>query len=395
MTEHRRQMLYSMKESPLMRGHVEIAGAGLAGLSLASLLAERGWTAQVHEKEPTIREVGAGIYLKPNGLNALAAVGVLDEVKALGTQLEGAERLDGRGRIIESRPAGGASQIWSIPREPLIQLLHKRALTAGVAIRTESHITGVLPEGTLTDTAGKRFEADVVVCADGVGSILREMLALSRSVQRLETVATRYLIPTRALSPQNKLREYWSGSRRIAFAPSGADATYVYVICRDDDAPGLAQPLDVASWTRSFPALRDQFEVLTNHGAVQHNYPLVQCRRWGTGRAAVLGDAAHALPPTLGQGANLAMSNALALAECLERGATVESALRTWEDEYRKYADVTQTWSMRYDQLTWRWPRGLEIARKTILWALNLPPLARRVHVADTMGSHRVESSLG
>ncbi|WP_442213379.1 FAD-dependent oxidoreductase [Specibacter sp. RAF43] len=376
-----------------MQGHAEIAGAGLAGLSLGALIAERGWSVRLHERNEAVREIGAGIYLKPNGLRALAAIGVLDQVKSEGTQLTGESRLDSRGSVIESRKTTGASQIWSIPRETLIQIVHQRALSNGAEILTSSPVASASTDGQLILGDGSAQPADLVVAADGVGSLVRDALGFGQRNERLSTVATRYLVPTRDLSPEPILREYWSGARRIAFAPSGPDHTYIYVICRADDARGLAQPLDIQSWSESFPVLKEEVKALASFNAVQHNYPLVKCHTWSRGQVAIIGDAAHALPPTLGQGANLAMSNALGLARSLDVAADVPSALLSWERELRKYTEITQNWSLRYDRLTWNWPNGLDSVRKRLLWALTVPVMRKRIHVADRMVPDLLTSS--
>lgn len=373
-----------------MRGHAEIVGAGLAGIGMSILLAESGWTVQVHEKNDVISEIGAGIYLKKNGLHSIDAMGILKEVVSKGTKLTGQTRLDGRGRRIESRRSTATSSMWCLPREELIQVMRKRALEVGVTIANNSTVVDVDPAGQIVLASGEKRAADLVVVADGVGSAIRGKLGLGKNRERLTTRVTRYLIPAEALTPVAEMREYWSGSRRIAFAPCGPDSTYVYAICRSDDEAALVQPLNVENWAESFPVIRDELAVLAGYDAVQHTYPLVECRSWSTGVAVLVGDAAHALPPTLGQGANLAMSNALGLTSTLQRASTVQEGLAQWEKEFRHFTDVTQRWSVRYDRLTWKWPRGLNGARKRLLWALNLPVFGKRIHIADGMVANTV-----
>lgn len=370
-----------------MRGHAEIVGAGLAGLGMSILLAKSGWTVQVHEKNDVIAEVGAGIYLKKNGLQSLKAMGLHEKVIAQGTQLTGQTRLGGKGKLIESRPSTKDSPMWCLPREELIQIMRLRALDVGVSIRYNSHVMDVEPAGTVALSSGEALDADLVVVADGVGSGLRGRLGLGKNRERLTTRVTRFLIPSRDLTPDAELREYWSGSRRIALAPCGPESTYVYAICRSDDAAALVQPLDVDNWAESFPSIRKELAILAEHPAVQHTYPLVECKSWSKGVVVLVGDAAHALPPTLGQGANLAMSNALGLASTLQGASSVKEALAAWEKEFRHFTDVTQKWSVRYDRLTWKWPNGMDGARKRLLWALTLPMFGRMIHIADGMVS--------
>ena len=98
----------------------------------------------------------------------------------------------------------------------------------------------------------------------------------------------------------------------------------------------------------------------------------------------ILGDAAHALAPTLGQGTNLALSNARSLVTFLESSADVPAALAAWEPAVRPVTDATQVWAGRYDRVTKHWPDWLLVARAATIWAFGaLSPLNARLRQAD------------
>jgi 2-polyprenyl-6-methoxyphenol hydroxylase-like FAD-dependent oxidoreductase len=117
--------------------------------------------------------------------------------------------------------------------------------------------------------------------------------------------------------------------------------------------------------------------------AISHNFVIVRCPRWHKGRVAIIGDAAHGMPPTLGQGAGLTLMNAYALAIALGRNRTVEQGLPTWESSVRFLSDRTQRWAMRYSFLAHQWPVPLEPIRDGVIWAFRLPALNRRMRIAD------------
>ena len=98
----------------------------------------------------------------------------------------------------------------------------------------------------------------------------------------------------------------------------------------------------------------------------------------------LVGDAAHAMAPTLGQGTNLAMSNTRSLVTFLEHASTVEAALESWERATRAVTDATQAWAGRYDAITRSWPPSLTSVRKTIIWAFGASRrLSAHLRIAD------------
>jgi 2-polyprenyl-6-methoxyphenol hydroxylase-like FAD-dependent oxidoreductase len=367
-----------------MTRHAEIAGAGFAGLSLAILLAHAGWTVRVHERADEVREIGAGLFLHNNGLLVLEEMGLMDELAPLGTQLEWERMIDAGGRYLQNRPLVGQARVWSFPRQALIEAMLRAARTCGVDVRTGSEIRTASAGGELAGAGGERYRADLVVGADGHRSAVRTALGLARVETRLSTTSIRFLLDGRELAPEPVTTEYWSGRRRAALAACGPANTYVYMACPVADEPGSAVPLDVESWSAHLPRLRAVFERLGRAQPYKSWYSFVQARAWSDGRAALLGDAAHALAPTLGQGTNLALSNARSLVTFLQDSPGVEDALRAWERAVRPTTDATQRWAGRYDRVTKHWPDRLGTVRRAVIWAFGASPvLNARLRRAD------------
>jgi 2-polyprenyl-6-methoxyphenol hydroxylase-like FAD-dependent oxidoreductase len=366
------------------QSRAEIAGAGFAGLTLGALLAERGWTVRIHERSDEIREVGAGIFLKNNGLVVLEELGVLTALSGHGVRLERDEMRDERGRILQRRILDGEFQTWAFPRQAVVDALHQAAVDRGAEVVTGSLVMGATPEGELLLATGEAVKADLVVGADGHRSRVRDSLRLTDRFLVLDTISTRYLVDGRELAPEPMTQEHWSGTRRVALAAAAADKTYVYMASPEEDSDGRSQPLNVEAWSSSFPHLRDEFDVLSGYEAYQANYSYVRCKTWSVGKSAVIGDAAHALAPCLGQGANLALMNARSLVSHVEAEADLGSALASWEQHMRKLTDSTQRWASWYDRLTKDWPTSLAAVRAKIIWAFGFPFLNDRMRVADT-----------
>jgi 2-polyprenyl-6-methoxyphenol hydroxylase-like FAD-dependent oxidoreductase len=366
-----------------MKGHAEIAGAGIGGLSTAIMLARDGWTVRVHERSPEIRELGTGIQIKNNAIEVLEALGIFDRLAPQGFKLERARHRNPDGRVMQERVLAGKSRVYVFLRQPLIETLRVAADEAGIEMVTSSKAVAADPAGELLIENGRRLRADLVVAADGAQSKLRESLAVGGSYHSLATVVNRYLVPTREITPEPITTEHWSGRYRIGIMPCGGDLSFIFQVCPEWDKIASRLPIDRECWLQAFPRLGREIELLRECTAMQHNFSLVRCPRWHRGRVAIIGDAAHALPPTLGQGAGLTLMNAQALAIALQHSPTVEEALPVWEVAVRAVSDKTQRWAMRYDFLTRQWPESLRFVRAAIIWSFRLPALNRRMRIAD------------
>jgi 2-polyprenyl-6-methoxyphenol hydroxylase-like FAD-dependent oxidoreductase len=330
-----------------MKRHAEIAGAGFAGLTAACALAQRGWSVRVHERGQRLRTTGAGIYIYENGLRVLAAVG------AYAAAIEGApfahtrEVRDDRNRVISVHRWEG-SRVFSIVRQTVINALAAAAERAGVEIVTGSVATAAGADGELVLADGRTLKADLIVGADGSNSAVREAVGLLWKRKFLVDGATRLLISKteqeRLAADAGTTVEYWSGTRRVLYTPCSENDVYIALTMLDRDETAKATPVRKDAWKRSFPHLEPLIERFGEQGRYDR-FDLIKLRRWSAGRVALVGDAAHAQPPNIGQGGGCAMMNALSLAVHLERYAEVPAALAAWEKNERPITEHTQRMS--------------------------------------------------
>ena len=208
-----------------MKRHAEIAGAGFAGLTAAAALAQRGWSVRVHERGDRLRTTRAGIFLDVNGLRVFEAVGAYDHaVKGAHVGFQRQTR-DDRNRTISSMhlKGGRGNRVFSVVRQRCIDALAHAARSAGAEIVTSSEAVAARPEGELELINGKTLKADLVIGADGVNSRIRDSLSLVAVHKRLADGCIRLLIDRTAEERQTeegrRYIEYWSGSRRILYAP--------------------------------------------------------------------------------------------------------------------------------------------------------------------------------
>ena len=345
------------------RRHAEIAGAGFAGLAVAAALAQRGWSMRVHERGDEVRAFGAGIWIWENGVRVLAAVGAADEAFRNCAPADEFINWDPRGRHVHcatfpATPTPSAPRLFCVTRQQLLTALLRAATAAGVEVVTGSTAVAAKPEGELLTADGRRWRADLVVAADGVNSRVRDSLGLLARRRRHVDGAIRVLVAHRARFADTwadrTLREWWSGRRRLLYTPCDRDVFYLCFTAPLSDRDGSQVPLNKASWTRSFPHLASIIGRVGDDNRYDV-FETARLHRWSSGRVAIVGDAAHAMVPGLGQGCGTALVNALSLAVTVHDAPDVAAALASWEKARRPLTEHTQRWSA----ISWpksRWP---------------------------------------
>src|SRR5499427_7943159 len=361
----------------MSRRHAEIAGAGFAGLTAACALAQRGWSVRVHERADRLRTTGAGIYIYENGLRVLEAVGAYDAAVKGAPVAHTREVRDGSGRLISIHSWKG-SRVFPIVRQNVINALADAAQRAGVEIVTSSAAVAASRQGELTLADGTTHKADLVVAADGSNSRLRDRFGLLAKRKYLVDGCTRLLLDKTAAertAGDGKTIEYWSGTRRILYTPCSETDIYIALTMLDADETAKTVPVRNDAWKRWFPSLEALIDRIGTQGRYDR-FELIKLRRWSAGRVAVIGDAAHALPPNIGQGGGCAMMNALSLAVFLERETDIFKALEIWEGNERPITVHTQRISYLLGLPT-TWPPALRAAALALAGRSKWPTAPR------------------
>jgi 2-polyprenyl-6-methoxyphenol hydroxylase-like FAD-dependent oxidoreductase len=362
--------------------HAEIVGAGMAGLTVAAALSQRGWSVRVHERMGAVRTVGSGLSIFENALRVMRAIGA--EADAVRGARRGYERetRDAQGRTTSH--LAYATTMYEITREQVVAALASAARRLGAEIVTGSTAIAVGAEGSITLEGGTTAKADLVIVADGAGSRLRDTLGIPWTRKWLTDGAIRIVVPRRLEElthpDAQKNIEYWSGHRRILIAPCSDTELYVALTTLDRDEPAKRLPIDKALWTKSFPTLGALIDRL-NGEARWDRFVVVKMKRWSAGRVVVIGDAAHAMAPNLGQGGACAMMNALGLAVELDCHSDIVKGLGEWERRERPLTDHTQRLSSFYSALT-VWPDAL---RSAAFWTTSRSKWLRKQYLRTAL----------
>lgn len=303
---------------------VIVIGGGIGGLTAAAALKRAGWEVTVIERTATLTPVGSGLGVGPNGLRALDMLGIGDAVRARARFAGDGGLRTARGRYISRVSAEAAAQRYGDPtvvlmRSDVVDLL--RDLLADVPLHTGISATAISArDGKVSTTAGQE-QADLVVAADGINSLAREALFPDHPGPRYSGVtAWRFLTRRSGIG----FGESWGRGKVFGVSPVSGGMVYCYAtnvipagsVSADEIADLTA---GFGDWHDPIPGLianADPATVLRNE--IWHlRQPLPRLHQ---GRVAVLGDAAHAMTPNLGQGANQAMEDAIVLAHEMTHG---------------------------------------------------------------------------
>src|SRR5215475_4293388 len=327
--------------------HAEIAGAGFAGLAAAIALHRRGWSVRVHEKEAELRAFGAGIFIWENGQRVLQAIGAYVDVANGAHQAPGYEtRRNGVRVSFERINATNPFLLMTMTRQHLYSAILASIAREGIEIVTRSEAVGARPEGVLELADGRSLKADLVIAADGVRSAVRDSLGIACSRRKYQDGIVRVLVDRGGFvgGAWDHVIDFWvfePRTLRILYAPCEDGRLYMAMMSQRDDEQASRLPIDPVVWASAFPDLAPAIETIGSRGRYDV-YETTRLDAWSVGRVAIVGDAAHAMPPTLAQGACLAMMNALSLAEAVSKGSNLLRDLRRWEAGERTLTDHTQ-----------------------------------------------------
>ncbi|MFB8170323.1 FAD-dependent monooxygenase [Kitasatospora purpeofusca] len=346
------------------RLRILVAGGGVAGQALAFWLTRGGHGVTVVERFPSLRASGAQVDLRGQGIDAVARMGLLEEVRSHRVAEPGVAFVDSRGKpkaTIMANTSGKGRQTltseYEIMRGDLVRILHEAAKG------DTEHVFGISVEGfdqhsdrvTAHFSDGTSGEYDLLVGADGQGSRTRRALlpAGFDPYWRVGIHMAYWFVPRIASDTDIRDTCMVPGGRQIMRRSHNATETQVYFVMREDSAEASAIHRAPVEQQQKFWAERfgdagwqtERFVEGMKDSPFFYSQEIAQVRidNWSTGRVALAGDAAHCASPYSGMGISGALVGAYVLAGEINRSpGDLPTALATYERVLRPFVDEIQ-----------------------------------------------------
>ncbi len=335
---------------------VGVIGCGTAGPAAALLLARAGHRVTVYERVPQPGPVGAGILLQPTGQAVLARLGLLERVRARAAPVERllSQRVDGRAIVDLGYDEIGPAVGLGVHRGVLFQALFDALRAeAGIELRLGCDVERIDGDGARRRVVPRGGGApggphDLVVVADGADSGLRLGPAVPARADRNRWGALWFVARDPAHAFDRRLFQVVDGARRMlgllptGLGPHGEEPVVSLFWSIRADRLEAWRAGDLAAWKQEVVAMAPAAapvvaQIRAAGDLLFAGYRDVRMRRWHAPGAVVLGDAGHATSPQLGQGANLALWDALVLADTLAAGGDLAAYTRARRAHLRYY----------------------------------------------------------
>jgi 2-polyprenyl-6-methoxyphenol hydroxylase-like FAD-dependent oxidoreductase len=322
---------------------VIVIGGGIGGLATAIAFSRKGWDVSVYEASPELRPVGKGIWVPINAMQVLERLGLAAHVAETGWPLQLVELRTASGTLLSTiklneMTARYGHSIVSILRADLVNILAKALAPQVLRLGSEfTHFTEESNQVRVHFKDGSEETADLLVGADGIHSRVREQLfpgvTLRYSGQTCFRGVSEFALPEDVAST---CREIWGGRNRFGF--SGVGPRHVYWFAPQLSPPGLEDSIDlrmghVLDSYRAFPSPVPEILAASNvKDTIRTDlFDFPPISSWSRNNVVLMGDAAHAMTPNLGQGGAQAIEDAFVLAEQFEKADSITQAFDRYE----------------------------------------------------------------
>lgn len=344
-----------------------IVGGGIGGLTLAAALGRRGLGCDLIERTAAWAPVGAGITLGVNATGILERLGLIEGAIEASRPIARGSITNAAGRPLSDAELGDAFKDIGISLAIHRADLHAVLVSGcgGASIHMGTTLDSLQAEASGRGPVQVRFsdgtagEYDLVVGADGIRSQVRELAFGPVRTRYSGYACWRFMVRARVEPPG--VYEMWGRGKRVGVVPLAGDSVYAFATINTPAANAAYAGIDAGDFVKLYEEFRGParavFEAVTPETKLIYgDLEEVRLAQWVRGRVALLGDAAHAMTPNLGQGAAMAMEDAFALAEAVaaaggEGPDGLDGALARWYGRRRPRVERIQRTSWRQGRM--------------------------------------------
>lgn len=312
-----------------------IIGGGIAGLMTGIALQQAGFSVEIFEKAEEVKRVGAGITVAPNGMAALEQLGLAEQVKAMGNvSSKGIAIVDEGGKAITKLDDEKyAFPIYAIHRADLQTILLGALQEGTLKLGSKCHDLIQDDSGVVVQMEdGSEVRGDYAIVADGIHSIARNCIFGKQPLRYAGYTCWRGIAETWPKDADPKLfTETWGTKGRIGIVPLANRETYWFAVVGASENSIAHQTYELSHLVERFGSyhkpIREVLEATNPDKIIRGDiFDLEPMKSFAKGRVVLMGDAAHAMTPNLGQGGCQAMEDAIILRNCLKKNHDVEQA---------------------------------------------------------------------
>jgi salicylate hydroxylase/6-hydroxynicotinate 3-monooxygenase len=340
---------------------IAVVGAGMGGLAVAATLRRVGCDVQVYEQASRFARIGAGIQMMPNSMKVLRGIGIDERLRQTSfAPYSHLNRIGDTGEVTRELPM--PESLYDAPylcmhraelHDALASVLPASIIHLGKKLVGLNQRAGAV---TLSFADGTRASADAVIGADGVHSVVRDIIVGPDEPIHKGRIAYRAVFPASLMNGKDIGRsrtKWWGSDRHIVIYYTTRARSEVYFVT---SVPEPAEWLTRESWSAkgdvrelraAYAGFHDEVRAVLDACPDCHKWAILEREplpRWSDDRVVLLGDAAHPMTPYMAQGAATSIEDAAVLARCLDAvdGDDIEGAFKRYEAHRKPRTSVVQ-----------------------------------------------------
>lgn len=331
-----------------------IIGAGIGGLTTAIALLQKGFSVQIYEASKELQPVGAGIVLASNVLQIFERLNILTDIQVRGKMLDSMSVTDAKGKIIQKTDLKKVAEKFGKG----VLGIHRARLQAGLLANLPENIVHLnkkcisisqnKEKVTVSFEDGTKAEADICIGADGLRSVVRKHILGDFPLRYSGQTCWRGIANMTLPSPYNgNAYEMWGshGGLRMGFLEITAGEIYFFAVqkttANGTDNAAERKEMLLKMYADFPPVVKEIIQNTPLEKIVRHDITDLQpITKWHEERTVLIGDAAHATTPNMGQGGAQAIEDAWVIADCLAK-------YPNYAEAFAKFQEI------RYEKAVW------------------------------------------